>query len=44
LGEGALIKLYETAIEDPYIVLKVRDLLHAQVKTIREQNASIDAL
>ena len=43
-GEEALIKLYQTAIEDPDIVPKVRDLLHEQLKTIREQNASVDAI
>ncbi|CAF4159907.1 unnamed protein product [Adineta steineri] len=44
LGEEALIKLYETAIEDSDIPLKLRDLLHAQVKIIKEQNASVDAI
>ena len=43
-GEEALIKLYQTAIEDPDIVPKVRDLLHEQLKTIKEQNASVDTL
>jgi hypothetical protein len=43
-GEEALITLYQNAIEDPDIVPKVRDLLHEQVKTIREQNASVDAI
>ncbi|CAF2664980.1 unnamed protein product [Rotaria sp. Silwood2] len=41
-GENVLIKLYETAIEDPDIVLKVRDFLHEQLKTVKEQNASVD--
>jgi uncharacterized protein (TIGR02284 family) len=44
LGEGVLIKLYETAIGDPDISVKVRDLLHAQLKTIKEENASVDAI
>ncbi|CAF4287056.1 unnamed protein product [Rotaria sp. Silwood2] len=43
-GENVLIKLYETAIEDPDIVLKVRDFLHEQLKTVKEQNASVDVL
>ena len=43
-GEGVLIKLYETAIEDPDILVKVRDLLHEQLKIVKEQNASVDAL
>jgi uncharacterized protein (TIGR02284 family) len=43
-GEEVLIKLYQTAIEDPDILPKVRDLLHEQVKIIKEQNASVDAL
>jgi uncharacterized protein (TIGR02284 family) len=44
LGEETLIKLYQTAIKDSDIVPKVRDLLHEQLKTIQEQNASVDAL
>lgn len=43
-GEETLIKGYEAAIEDPNIVATVRDLLHEQVKTIREQNASVNAI
>ncbi len=43
-GEAVLIRLYETAIGDPDIVVKVRDLLNEQLKTIKEQNASVDAL
>jgi len=43
-GEAVLIKLYEAAIEDHDILVKVRDLLHEQLKTVKEQNASVDAL
>ncbi|CAF0743058.1 unnamed protein product [Adineta ricciae] len=43
-GEAVLIKLYETAIEDQDILPKVRDLLFEQVKIVKEQNASVDAL
>jgi uncharacterized protein (TIGR02284 family) len=43
-GEEILIKFYEMAIEDTDIVLKVRDLLHEQVKIIRGQNAAVNAL
>jgi hypothetical protein len=39
-----LIKLYQAAIEDPDILPKVRDLLHEQMKTIKDQNAAVDAL
>ncbi|CAF1401092.1 unnamed protein product [Rotaria sordida] len=43
-GENVLIKLYESAIEDPDITLKVRDFLHGQLKIVKEQNAAVDAL
>ncbi|CAF1068200.1 unnamed protein product [Rotaria sp. Silwood1] len=43
-GENVLIKLYESAIEDPDIIVKVRDFLHEQLKTVKEQNASVDVL
>jgi len=43
-GEAVLIKLYESAIDDKDIVPKVRDLLFEQVKTIKEQDASVNAI
>jgi len=43
-GENVLISLYQSAIDDQDILPKVRDLLFEQVKTIKEQNASVDAL
>jgi hypothetical protein len=43
-GEEALITLYQSAIDDPNIIPKVRDLLHEQLQTIKAQNASVDAL
>jgi len=44
LGEAALIKLYESAINDPDVAIKVRDLLHEQLKIVKQQDASVDAL
>jgi len=44
LGEAYLIKQYELAIEDPDLNVKVRDLLHEQLKTIKEQDFAVDAL
>jgi uncharacterized protein (TIGR02284 family) len=43
-GEAYLILQYEAAIQDPDVNVKVRDLLHAQLKTIKEQDAAVDAL
>ena len=43
-GEEVLITFYQSAIEDPNIVPKVRDFLQEQLKTIREQNASVDTI
>jgi uncharacterized protein (TIGR02284 family) len=44
LGEEVLIKFYQSAIADPNIIPKVRDLLQEQLKTVTEQNASVDAI
>ncbi len=38
--EEILIKFYKTAIENPNIVPKVRDLLQERLKIVKEQNAS----
>ena len=43
-GEEVLIKFYEAALNDASILPKVRDLLQEQLKKVREQNASVDAL
>ncbi|CAF1267428.1 unnamed protein product [Adineta steineri] len=43
-GEDILIKFYESAIEDQHILPKVRDLLHEQLRTIKEQNISVDTI
>ena len=43
-GEEVLIKFYESAIEDANLLAKVRDFLQEQLKTVKEQNASVDAL
>ncbi|UJR32255.1 hypothetical protein I4U23_019720 [Adineta vaga] len=43
-GEEVLIKFYESAIEDPNLVPKVRDFLQEQLKTVKEQNAAVDAI
>ena len=43
-GEEVLIKFYESAIEDANLLAKVRDFLQEQLKTVKEQNASVDAI
>jgi uncharacterized protein (TIGR02284 family) len=43
-GEEILIKFYETAVEDPNINSKIRDLLQEQLQTVKEQNASVDVI
>lgn len=43
-GEEVLIKFYESALDDPNIVPKVRDLLQEQLNTVKQQNASVDAI
>ncbi len=43
-GEEILIQFYQTALEDPNLLPKLRDLLQEQLKTVKEQNAAVDAI
>lgn len=43
-GENVLITFYQSAVDDTSITPKVRDLLFEQLKTVKEQNASVDAV